>query len=72
MPEWADILEIRLRLFVQRFGHCAGDIGGLVEPASLFTGRGKNIAQGRPEPKRTVANGELWRHRQTALLQPVQ
>jgi putative transposase len=36
MPEWADILKIRLRLFMQRFWHCAGDISGLVLCAQIF------------------------------------
>jgi len=57
---------------MQRFWHCSGDIGGLVNPASLFACRGEDVAQRRPEPERPVANGQLRRHRQTALLQPVQ
>ena len=52
-----DVLQIGLGLFSQGPGHRAGDVGGLVNPASLFARLGEDIAQRRPEPERTVANG---------------
>jgi len=54
MPERADVLQIGLRLFVQRLWHCAKDIGGLVDPAPLLTRGREDIPQRRPEPERTV------------------
>gem|GEM_PF-5093077 len=72
MPERADVLQIGLRLFVQRLWHCAKDIGGLVDPAPLLTRGREDIPQRRPEPERTVPGSQLRRHREATFLQPLQ
>jgi len=70
MPERADVLQLGFDLLAQRFGHRAGDVGCLVDPAALLTGGRIDIPQRRPEPKCPIADGKLGRHRQAALLQP--
>ena len=72
MPERANVLQISLGLFVQRFGHGTQHVRRLVDPAFLLARFGKDLAQRRPEPERSVADGQFGRHREPTLLQPLQ
>jgi hypothetical protein len=67
-----DVLQFRLRLFVQGFGHGTQNVRCLVDPTTLLARIGKDLAQRRPEPKRAVANGQFRGHRQATLLQSLQ
>jgi hypothetical protein len=57
MPERADVLQVRLGLVMQGFGHGTQNVRRLVDPASLLARAGKDLAQRRPEPERTIADG---------------
>ena len=55
---------------MKRFGHGAQHIRCFVDPASLPTGFGINIAQSSPKPECAIAGGQFRRHSQAPLLKP--
>lgn len=53
-----DVLDRRQRCRVRRFRQCGKDIGLLVKPAALLTGRGEHFAHGFPQAQCSVADGQ--------------
>lgn len=54
-----DIVQMAFGFYLQGFRHRIQHIHGLVDPAALFLRRGKNFAQGRPEPQGPVTDGHF-------------
>ena len=54
-----DVVQMAFGLGLHGFRHRVQHVHGLVDPAALLPRRGKHLAQRRPEPQGTVADGQL-------------
>ena len=64
-----DVVQMALGLGLDGFRHRVQHVHGLVDPTPLFLGRGKYLAQGRPEAECTVASGQFGVLRQAAAFE---
>ena len=52
-------MKVALRLRLQCLGHLVEDVGGLVHPAPLLSGRGIELLEGGPEAQGFISDGQL-------------
>jgi hypothetical protein len=67
-PGIVDLPEIGLHVRLHRLRHLVEDVDELVLPAPLMAGR--RDLERLPEAERAVADGNFWRNRKSAGLQP--
>ena len=64
-----DFVQVAFRFGLNTLGHLVQNVGRLVNPAALLTSLWEHFADRRPEAQSTVANGNLRRQLQAALLE---
>jgi len=64
-----DLVKVAFRLRPESPGHLVEHIGRFVNPAPLRLGRRADLSESGPEAKGSVTDGELWRLRESPLLE---